>query len=96
MGLMIDVVSSVNEAVQFSEGGPPDAVIIESIQRGERFARFRDELCAKTPAVAFIEIVEQGRTFEKSGFGGETIGRVGRDAIDTALPAALIYELSKT
>jgi hypothetical protein len=95
MGLMIDFVSSVNEAAQFSEGGPPDAVIVESIQRGERFARFREELCAKSPTVAFIEIVEQGRTFEKSGSGGEALGRVGRDAIDTALPAALIYELSK-
>jgi uncharacterized protein with HEPN domain len=95
MGLMIDFVSSVNEAAQFSEGGAPDAVIIESIQRGERFARFRDELSAKAPHVAFIEIVEQGRTFEKSGFGVEALGRVGRDVIDTALPAALIYELSK-
>lgn len=95
MGLMIDFVSSVNEAAQFSEGGAPDAVIIESIQRGERFGRFRDELCAKAPRVAFIEIVEQGRTFEKSGFGVEALGRVGRDVIDTALPAALVYELSK-
>lgn len=95
MGLMIDFVSSVNEAAQFSEGGAPDAVIIESIQRGERFARFREELCAKAPRVAFIEIVEQGRTVEKSGFGPETLGRVGRDVIDTALPAALIHELSK-
>lgn len=95
MGLMIDFVSSVNEAAQFSEGGAPDAVIIESIQRGERFARFRDELCAKAPHVAFIEIVEQGRAFEKSGFGVESLGRVGREAIDTALPASLVHELSK-
>ncbi len=95
MGLMIDFVSSVNEATQFSDGGAPDVVIIESIQRGERFARFRDELCTKAPRVAFIEIVEQGRTFEKSGFGLEALGRVGRDVIDTALPAALVYELTK-
>ena len=95
MGLIIDFVSSVNEAAQFSEGGAPDAVIIESIQRGERFARFREELCAKSPALACIEIVEQGHSFEKSGFGGEAIGRVGREVIETALPAALIYELSK-
>ena len=95
MGLMIDFVSSVNEAAQFAEGGAPDAVIIESIQRGERFARFRDDVSAKVPRVAFIEIVEQGRTFEKSGFGTEPLGRVGRDVIETALPAALVYELSK-
>ena len=95
MGLMIDFVSSVNEAAQFAEGGAPDAVIIESIQRGERFARFREDLCRKAPGIALIEIIEQGRTFEKSGFGSDGLGRVGRDVIDTALPAALIYELSR-
>lgn len=95
MGLMIDFVSSVNEAARFAEGGPPDGVIIEAIQRGERFARFREELIAKSPGCAFIEIVEQGRTFEKSGFGSDGLGRVGRDVIDSALPAALNYELAK-
>ena len=95
MGLMIDFVSSVNEAAQFAEGGAPDAVIIESIQRGDRFAKFRETLRANSPDVAFIEIVEQGRTFEKSGFGEESLGRVGRDVIDTALPAALVHELSR-
>ncbi len=95
MGLMIDFVSSVNEAAQFAEGGAPDAVIIESIQRGDRFAKFRETLRANSPDIAFIEIVEQGRTFEKSGFGEESLGRVGRDVIDTALPAALVHELSR-
>ena len=95
MGLMIDFVSSVNEAAQFAEGGAPDAVIIESIQRGDRFAKFRETLRANSPDIAFIEIVEQGRTFEKSGFGEESLGRVGRDVIETALPAALVHELSR-
>ena len=95
MGLMIDFVSSVNEAAQFAEGGAPDAVIIESIQRGDRFAKFRETLRANSPDIAFIEIVEQGRTFEKSGFGEESLGRVGRDVIDTARPAALVHELSR-
>ncbi len=95
MGLMIDFVSSVNEAAQFAEGGAPDAVIIESIQRGDRFAKFREALLAHSPQIAFIEIVEQGRTFEKSGFGEDSLGRVGRDVIDTALPAALVHELSR-
>ena len=96
MGLMIDFVSSVNEAAQFCDSGAPDAVIIESIQRGERFARFREELSAQSPGVAFIEIVEHGQMFEKSGFGGVALGRVGRDVIDSALPAALLHELSKS
>jgi hypothetical protein len=95
MGLMIDFVSSVSEAEEFCHGGPPDAVIVESIQCGERFAKFRDALRAKAPECAFVEIVEQGRTFEKSGVGGAQAGRVGRDVIDSSLPAALLHELSK-
>jgi CheY-like chemotaxis protein len=95
MGLIIDFVSSVNEAAQFCDAGVPDAIIIESIQRGERFAKFREELHARVPNVAFIEVVEQGRTFERSGVDGALMGRVGRDAVDAVLPAALMYELSR-
>jgi hypothetical protein len=94
MGLMIDFVSSISEAEEFCQGGAPDAVIVEAIQRGERFTKFRDALRAGAPEAAFVEIVEQGRTFEKSGAGGAELGRVGRDIIDSALPAALLHELS--
>jgi CheY-like chemotaxis protein len=95
MGMMIDFVSSVSEASEFCQGGPPDAVIIEAIQRGERFTKFREEVRNAAPHSAFVEIVEQGRTFEKSGSGAADLGRVGRDVIDTALPAALLHELTQ-
>lgn len=95
MGLMLDFVSSISEASEYCQGGAPDAVIVEAIQRGERFTKFRDELRASSPSSAFVEIVEQGRTFDKSGVAGAELGRVGRDIIDTALPAALLHELSK-
>ncbi len=95
MGLMIDFVSSISEASDYCQGGAPDAVIVEAIQCGERFTKFRDDLRASAPDSAFVEIVEQGRTFEKSGPGGLELGRVGRDIIDSALPAALLHELSR-
>ena len=95
MGLMLDFVSSISEASEYCAGGAPDAVIVEAIQRGERFTKFQDELRASSPDSAFVEIVEQGRTFDKSGVGGAELGRVGRDIIDTALPAALLHELSR-
>ncbi|MFZ2652808.1 MAG: hypothetical protein WA210_22135 [Burkholderiaceae bacterium] len=95
MGLLIDFVSSVSEATEFCQGGAPDAVIVEAIQRGESFTKFREELCAGAPDSAFVEIVERGRTFDKSGVAGADLGRVGRDIIDTALPAALLHELAR-
>ena len=95
MNLLVDFVSSVKEAVGFCKEGLPHAIIIESIQLGERFAEFRQEILTEVPDFAFIEIVEEGSTFEMSGLNGATAARVGRAVIATSLPAALMFELSK-
>ncbi len=95
MGLIIDFVSSVDEAAEFCRDGLPHAMIIESIQRGEKFANLRDEISNEVPDFVFIEIIEEGNTFEMSGFSGSNVARVGRDVIDSSLPSALMFELSK-
>lgn len=95
MGLVIDFVSSVDEAAEFCRDGLPHAMIIESIQRGEKFANLRDEISSEVPDFVFIEIIEEGNTFEMSGFSGSNVARVGRDVIDSSLPSALMFELSK-
>jgi hypothetical protein len=95
MGLIVDFVNSVDEAVDFCRDGLPHAIVIESIQSGERFAQFRDEITREVPDFVFIEIIEEGGTFEMSGFGGSTMARVGRDVIASSLPSALMFELSK-
>ena len=95
MNLLVDFVSSVKEAANFCKEGLPHAVIIESIQLGERFNSFRDEILGEVPGFVFIEIVEEGSTFEMSGLNGATVARVGRAVIASSLPAALMFELSK-
>ena len=95
MGLIVDFVNSVDEAAEFCHDGLPHAIIIESIQRGERFALLREEISAEVPDFVFIEIIEEGNTFEMSGFSGSSIARVGRDVIASSLPSALMFELSK-
>jgi hypothetical protein len=95
MNLLVDFVGSVKEAVGFCKEGLPHAVIIESIQLGERFNAFRDEILAEVPDFVFIEIIEEGSTFEMSGLNGATVARVGRAVIGSSLPAALMFELSK-
>ena len=95
MGLVVDFVNSVDEAVAFCAEGLPHAVIVESILRGERFNQLRADMLRDAPDVAFIEIIEQGSMFEVSGFGSSAMGRVGRDAILASLPSALVFELSK-
>jgi uncharacterized protein with HEPN domain len=95
MGLIVDFVNSVDEAAEFCREGLPHAIIVESIQRGEKFAALRGEISDEVPDFVFIEIIEEGNTFEMSGFSGSNVARVGRDVIDSSLPSALMFELSK-
>lgn len=96
MGLIIDFVNTVDEAVVFCREGLPHAIVVESVQRGERFMQLRDEILAEVPEFVFIEIVEEGTVFEMSGFSGQPMARVGRDVIESSLPSALMFELSKS
>jgi hypothetical protein len=95
MGLIIDLVASVDEATDFCREGLPHAIIVEGILSGERLRQLRAEIGAELPEFPFIEIIEEGSTFAMSGFGGAPMGRVGRDAIESALPSVLMFELSK-
>jgi len=96
MGMIVDFVNSIDEAREFCRGGLPHAIVVESVLRGDRFNEMRSEVDSEGADVVFIEIIEEGNTFEISGFGGRNMARVGRDAIMTSLPSALMFELSKT
>ena len=96
MGLIIDFVNTVEEAAVFCRDGLPHAIIIESVLRGERFAQLREEIVHELPDFVFIEIIEEGTVFEMSGFSGAQMARVGRAVIESSLPSALMFELSKS
>ena len=87
---------AIDEANDFCHEGVPHAIIVEGILNGEKFRQLRAEITASYPDFPFIEIVEEGSAFSMSGFGGATMGRVGRDAVDSALPSVLMFELSRT
>lgn len=95
MGLVLDFVNSVDEAVDFCREGLPHAIIVEAVLRGERFDQLAEDIRAEVADFVFIEIVEEGASFEISGFSGTGFARVGRDAIMSSLPSALVFELSK-
>lgn len=96
MGLIIDMVSSVDEAFDFCHEGLPHAIVVEGILRGERLKQLRREIVAEVPDFAFVEIVEEGSQFEMSSTGNRSVARVGRGAIESALPSVLMFELSKS
>jgi CheY-like chemotaxis protein len=95
MSMLVDFVGSVEEAASFCREGLPHAIIIDSIQKGSRFSQFREEIVGEVPDFVFIEILEQGSTFEMSGTNGAQMARIGRDVIASSLPAALMFELSR-
>jgi uncharacterized protein with HEPN domain len=95
MGMMVDYVGSVDEARQFCDGGLPHAVIVEAALAGENFRKLRAELARALPSLAFIEIAEQGRELQVSDVGGLRTSLVGRDVLASALPSALMFELSR-
>lgn len=96
MGLLVDLVGSIEEAADFCRDGLPHAIIIEGILQGERCERFCAEIRAEVPDFAFIDIIEQGRDFSVSDAQRGERARVGQDAIEAALPSVLMFELSKT
>lgn len=95
MGLMVDFVTSVQEAQELVSDGLPHAVIYEAALAGEQFERLRNEMLAEVPTLVFVRIAEQGKAFEVLNLGGRQFASVGRDAIMAALPEALMFELSR-
>lgn len=95
MGLMVDYTSTVDEAREFCQGGLPHAIVFESSIGGGRFDTLRRELLAEVPALCFIAIGEDGHDYSTTDIDGHPVTRVGREAVLKALPAALIFELSR-
>lgn len=95
MGLIVDYVSSVDDARAFCRDGMPHAIVYEAALAGDQFETLRDEVATTAPGMVYVEITEQGQSFEVSSFGGTAVARVGRDAIVSSLPSALMFELSK-
>lgn len=95
MGLTLEFVTTVDAARELCQRGLPNAIVYESAIHDGAFDRLRNELRQSYPELAWIEVSEQGEAFEISSFGGLSMARVGRDAIGTSLPSALIFELAK-
>jgi len=95
MGVGFDSVCSIDAARSFCQQGLPQAIIYESVLFDSAFDGLRNDIKQQCPELAWIEIVEQGDAFEISSFGGMSMARVGRDAIASSLPSALMFELAR-
>ncbi|MFN7724959.1 MAG: hypothetical protein ACK5QH_07815 [Rubrivivax sp.] len=94
-GLMLDFVTSVEEAREFCRGGLPHALVHEAQLGGDAWRRLRQELLAEVATLAFVQITDDGHGFQLVQQGDHQTASVGRHDLAHALPAALAYEIAR-
>jgi hypothetical protein len=95
MGLVVDFVSSVTEAVEFCRDALPHAIVYESSLSGQRFDNLIASIRHEVPEFVMVEVLEEGDVFDISTVSPTGVARVGREAVLSSLPSALVYELAR-
>jgi hypothetical protein len=95
MGLVVDFVSSVTEAVEFCRDALPHAIVYESSLSGQRFDNLIASIRREVPEFVMVEVLEEGDVFDISTVSPTGVARVGREAVLSSLPSALVYELAR-
>ncbi|OWQ85337.1 hypothetical protein CDN99_22675 [Roseateles aquatilis] len=95
MGLIIDAVSSMEEAMQFCEEGLPHGIAFEQSLRDADFDRLRADITAEVPNFSFIEVMDGEQQTQLSTATADHMARISRGNLPDALPSVLLFELSK-
>lgn len=95
MGLMLDFVSTVEEASEFCRGGLPHILVHEAALGGLRLARLRTELLAEEPRLGWLQVTEEGRGVELREVQGRATLCLGADGLEEGLSAALMAALAQ-
>lgn len=95
MGLVVDFVNTVADAVEFCDAGLPHGIVFESSLKTPRFMQMVASIRQEVPEFVFIELLDDGHTFEISSISPTGMARVGHAAVATSLPSALVYELTR-
>lgn len=95
LGLLVQIVATIDEAFQACAAAVPDALVYEQGTASDEFELLRQGLLRESPQMAFISIADVGKAFEVLNQGGRQFASVGRAGILEALPAALLFELSR-
>ncbi len=95
MGLMIDIVASVDEARAFCREGLPHAIVADAMLGGDRLLSLQRQLAAEAPGLPVIEVADDAEGYRPAVDDGTQLARVGRDSLVDGLPAALMFELTR-
>ncbi|WP_144006759.1 hypothetical protein [Pelomonas sp. KK5] len=95
MGLIVDVVSSAEAAVEFCSEGLPHGILYDSSRQGPALQRLRAEVLQELPNFSFVEVQDGAHAPQSSNETADGIARVARAHLAEALPALLGYELAR-
>ena len=95
MALLLNEVTTIEQARAFCSGGIPHAIVHDQSLGGAEFETWRLAMLTDVPTLAFIQIADEGRAFEVHNVGERQFARVGREAIRESLPSALMFELAR-
>jgi hypothetical protein len=95
LGLMIDVVSTLEEARAFCREGLPHAIVADARVGGDRLPSLQRELLDDAPGLAVIEVAEHHDGYRTSIDDAAQLARVGRASLVEGLPAVLMFELTR-
>lgn len=95
MGLIVDVVSTMAEALAFCEEGLPHGIAFEQALRNADFDRLHADITAEVAGFAFVEILEGDQQTQLSTATPDQLARIARRNLPEALSSVLLFELSK-
>jgi hypothetical protein len=95
LGLMIDVVGSIDEARAFCRDGLPHAIVADATVGSQDLPALQRELLAQAPGLAVIEVGEHQGGCRTSVDDATQLARVDRASLGDGLPAVLLFELTR-
>ncbi|MBV8379556.1 MAG: hypothetical protein JO369_02150 [Paucibacter sp.] len=96
MGLIVDVVDTVADAVQFCAEGLPHGVLFEASLSDEVLGSLQPEVAVEVPDFCWVEVHDEERVTQLSTATPDGVARIARAHLTDALPSLLTFELSKS
>jgi len=95
LGLIVDAVETVGDAMQFCLEGLPHAIVFDADQRSAAFAHLHAEVMREVPDFSFVEVLAHEQQTQLSTATADGMARISRHYITDALPSVLMFELSR-
>lgn len=95
LGLVMDTTPTTERAIRLCELDKPHMIVVDERLRDEAFDALREDLLRIDINFPMVEIASDANTFEMSSWMGDSISRIGRDALRSQLSSILVMELAK-